>query len=93
MGGRRVTDQPAASERLADSTRGVSRHGFLVGLGFVVGCLTAGALEGELVRGAYTEASAVILEDWGVREMMIESMLGEWRNESELKGSKERRAI
>jgi hypothetical protein len=53
MGGREgVTDQPAASERLADSTRGVSRHGFLVGLGFVVGCLTAGALEGELVRGA-----------------------------------------
>jgi hypothetical protein len=63
MGGN--TDQPAASERLADSTRGVSRHGFLVvfGLMFMAGCLTAGALEVALVRGAYTAASAVILKD------------------------------
>jgi hypothetical protein len=54
---------------LADSTRGVSRHGFLVGLGvLVVGCLTAGAFEGEVVvvRGACKDADAVILNDWRV---------------------------
>lgn len=55
------TDHPAASERLADSTRGVSRHGFLVVLGLMADCVTAGALATALVRGAYTEASAVIL--------------------------------
>jgi hypothetical protein len=45
---------PAASERLADSTRGVSRHGFLsLVAGLMAGCLTAGALElALLVRGA-----------------------------------------
>ena len=44
---------PAASERLADSTKGVSRHGFLlVVTGLMAGCLTAGALETALVRGA-----------------------------------------
>jgi hypothetical protein len=57
------TDQPAASERLADSTRGVSRQGFLVVLGFMAGGLTAGALGVTLVRGAYTKASAAILKD------------------------------
>lgn len=43
---------PAASERFADSTKGVSRHGFLPVEGLMAGCLTAGALEVALVRGA-----------------------------------------
>jgi threonine/homoserine/homoserine lactone efflux protein len=48
---------------LADSTRGVSRHGFLVGVGFGVGCLTAEALVVVVVvRGA----CAVILNDWRI---------------------------
>lgn len=54
---------PAASERLADSTRGVSRQGFFSVFVFMVGCLTRGALEVALVRGAYTGASAVIVND------------------------------
>jgi len=44
-GNKMASYHPAASERLADSTNGVSRHGFLpVVVGFMAGCLTAGAL-------------------------------------------------
>jgi hypothetical protein len=92
--GRGVTDQPAASERLADSTRGVSRHGFLVVVGCLTGCLTAGALEGALVRGAYTEASAVILNDRGEsRGGMIKLDLAEECNDSDVERDKEKRRI
>jgi hypothetical protein len=49
----RTPYHPAASERLADSTNGVSRQGFLpVVVGLMAGCLTAGALDAALVRGA-----------------------------------------